>query len=142
MSVLSRNQIACLVRKIDGNASISLGVVLLVRGRVFASWKRSLMMMLMMMIIMSSWVGYLSLKKLIFIVWETNFSRHNGGSIKGSLKPLNTIVLWCIGGFSGALNFSPMMPRDYSLSYSYPSERCCFSSVLIYIYIVVFRTFR
>ena len=35
------------------------------------------------------------------------------------LNPINTIVLWCTGGFRGALNWSPLMPRDISLS-----DRC------------------
>ena len=32
---------------------------------------------------------------------ETGISRHNGWPIKGLLKPLNTILLWCTGVFSG-----------------------------------------
>ena len=35
------------------------------------------------------------------------------------LNPLNTIVLWCTGGFRGALNWAILMPRDASLSDSY-----------------------
>ena len=31
------------------------------------------------------------------------------------------IVLWCTGGFKGALSWSPLMPRDASLSDSYKS---------------------
>jgi len=46
-------------------------------------------------------------------VRETSTSRHNGRPIKASLKPLNTIVMrWSEGGF----NWSPIMPRDASLS--------------------------
>ena len=37
----------------------------------------------------------------------------------------------CPKGFRGALNWSPMMPRDGSLSDSCPSDRCFF---LVYIY--------
>ena len=42
-----------------------------------------------------------------------------GLQLKTALKTLNTIMLWCTGGFSGALNWSPMMPRDDSLSNVY-----------------------
>ena len=36
----------------------------------------------------------------------------NYTSIYIPLKPLNTIVQWCTGGFRGPLNWAPMMPRD------------------------------
>ena len=38
-------------------------------------------------------------------------------------KPLNMIVLWCMGGFREALNWCPLMPSDASLSDSYKSDR-------------------
>ena len=43
-------------------------------------------------------------------------SRHNRGPIKGPLKPLNTIALWCTGSSRRALNWASMMPTDESLS--------------------------
>ena len=56
---------------------------------------------------------------------NVHFSRHNVGLIQGPpKKPLNTIVLWCPGGF----RWAPMMPRDASLSDSYTSDRRCFPS--------------
>ena len=45
---------------------------------------------------------------------------------------LNPSIWYCWDGpsnFSLALNLSPMMPRDYSLSDSYTSNRCPFSSL-------------
>ena len=41
---------------------------------------------------------------------ETCVSRHNGGPIKGPLKPLNTIVLWCSKGFQDGPQFNPHDP--------------------------------
>ena len=38
------------------------------------------------------------------------------------LDPPNTILLWSAGGFSEALNWAPMMPRDTSLSDSYAPD--------------------
>ena len=49
------------------------------------------------------------------IIWSMNVW------IMDPLNPLNTIVLWCTGGFRGTLNWAPMMPRDASLSDSYKS---------------------
>ena len=40
--------------------------------------------------------------------------------------PLNTIVQWCTGSFKGALNCTPMTPRDASLSDSCTPDHCCF----------------
>ena len=56
-----------------------------------------------------------------YLVWgtlpsavrETGASRKNGGPIE---DPSVSIVLWCIIGFSGALIFTPMMPRVASLT--------------------------
>ena len=45
-------------------------------------------------------------------VQEPSVSQHNGGPVKGTLKAINTIVLWCTGDFRGALNCSPMMSID------------------------------
>ena len=41
------------------------------------------------------------LENLIFCVRDTGVSRHNGGQIEDRLKPVNTILLWCTGGFRG-----------------------------------------
>ena len=62
-------------------------------------------------------------------VRETSVSRHDGVKLRVPLKPLNRIVLWWSGGFQGALNLVPMMPRDASLSDSYTSDCCWFSSL-------------
>ena len=43
------------------------------------------------------------------------------------INPLNIIVLWCTEDFSGALNWTPLMLRDASLSDSYKSDRWRFS---------------
>ena len=63
--------------------------------------------------------------------WETGVSRHNGSPIKGPTKPFNTIVLWWYEGFQGALNFSPMMPRDASILFcpvcTDTTKRKCFN---------------
>ena len=50
-----------------------------------------------------------------------------GAYLRNAFKHLNTIMLW----WSKVLqepSISPMMPRDASLSDSYVSDRCCFSS--------------
>ena len=59
----------------------------------------------------------------LIAVRENNVSRHDGGPIKGTLKPFKTIVLCCTGSFRGAHNWSPMVPRDASLLDSYKSDR-------------------
>ena len=46
-----------------------------------------------------------------------------------SLGIMNTIVLWCTGDFKVALNWAFMMPKDASLSNSYASAHCFFSSL-------------
>ena len=51
-----------------------------------------------------------------FAVRETDVSRHQGGPIEGPPETPRTSVLWCTGGFRGALNWAPLMPRDVSLS--------------------------
>ena len=43
------------------------------------------------------------------------------------LKPLATIVLWCTGGFKGAIIWDPIVPRNVSLSDSCTSDRFFFS---------------
>ena len=68
-------------------------------------------------------------RSLASAVRETGVYLYNGGPIKGPIKHLNTIVLWCKGGFMGVLHWSPMMPRDVSVSESCTSDRCCFSSL-------------
>ena len=57
--------------------------------------------------------------KLASAARETSVSWHNGGSIKGPLKLLNTTVLWWSNGFQGAFNHVSLMPRDASISDSY-----------------------
>ena len=52
---------------------------------------------------------------------ETCVSRHNGDPIKGSLKPLNTIVLRWSEGFERAFHWAPMMPICRTDTYV-----CCF----------------
>ena len=54
-------------------------------------------------------------------------SQHNEGTqLRGPLKPLSTIMLWCSMGFRGAFNWMHMMPRDVSLSDSWMPDRCSF----------------
>ena len=51
-----------------------------------------------------------------------------GDQLRATLKPVNTIVLWCLGAFKRGLNGSPMMLREMlDLPDSYTSDRCCFS---------------
>ena len=52
----------------------------------------------------------------VFLHWENYISISFGAQVRYPLNPLNTIVLWCTGGFRGALNWTPLMPRDASLS--------------------------
>ena len=52
-----------------------------------------------------------------------------GTQVRAPFKPLSTIVLWYMGGFKGAFNWAPVIPRDVSLSESCTSDRCCFSSL-------------
>ena len=47
---------------------------------------------------------------------------------------LNMIVLWCTVGFRGALNWTPLMSRDVSLSDSYKSERWRFSCLTVFLH--------
>jgi len=47
--------------------------------------------------------------------------------LRALLKPLNTIMMWCLTGFSGALNCAHVMPRDASLSDSSEPDRYSFS---------------
>ena len=47
-----------------------------------------------------------------------------GDQLRAPLNPLNKIVLWW-----GGINWAPMMPRDTTLSNSYKSDRCCFTSL-------------
>ena len=42
-----------------------------------------------------------------------------GAELRSRLKPLNTVVLRCTGGFRGTLNRAAMMPRDSSFAHSY-----------------------
>ena len=65
-------------------------------------------------------------KKFTLAVREISVSWHNGGPIKGPLKPFDAIVLWWTRGFQG----HPMMPRDASLLDKCKSHRCCFSSLV------------
>ena len=67
------------------------------------------------------------MEKLASAVREASVSRHNKGSIKGSLQ-YDSAVMY--GGFQGALNWAPVMPRDASLLDScYVSDCCCFFRV-------------
>ena len=45
-------------------------------------------------------------------VRKIDVSRYNGAHLSASLKFFNTIVLRYAGVFKGAVNWSPMMPRD------------------------------
>ena len=45
-----------------------------------------------------------------------------------------TIILCCAGGFRGALNWAPLMPRDASLSDSYKSNRWRFSCLAVFLH--------
>ena len=49
-------------------------------------------------------------------VREISVSRHDGGLIEGSLKPLRASQHCRIERFQGAFNWSPIMPRDAGLS--------------------------
>ena len=55
------------------------------------------------------------------IAVETSVSRHNGGPVDDPLKPLNTLVLWCIRGFKGG-----------PLSDNCTPDRCSYSSMAKY----------
>ena len=52
-----------------------------------------------------------------------------GTRLRATLKTLDMIVLWWSEEFQGALNCSPMMPRDAILSDSCTPDRCSFSSL-------------
>ena len=57
-------------------------------------------------------------------------SRHNRGSSKASLKPLNMIVMWWSERFQGGLFWAAIMPRDANLSDGCTSPHCCSNSSL------------
>ena len=51
-------------------------------------------------------------KKYCFVTRELCAFRNYGGPIKGPLKPISTIVLWCSTGFKGPFSWFPIMPWD------------------------------
>ena len=67
--------------------------------------------------------------KFVFQVpdWKNNSKQEKkmGPQLEAPLKLLEIILLWWSEGFQGALNWTPLMPRDASLSNSYTSNRCC-----------------
>ena len=58
---------------------------------------------------------------------ETSVPRHKGGQIWGPSETLQINNSVMSMGFQGIFNWSPMMPRDASLSDSYTPDRCCYS---------------
>ena len=68
------------------------------------------------------------LEKLTSSVRETAVSRHNGASIQGHFKPLDTTTLRYFRDLMWTLNQPPMITKDASLSDSCTSDCCCFSS--------------
>ena len=76
-----------------------------------------------MVITFQIWVWLTRFRKYFLLLWrlrshqpdwksqiavrKTSVSRHDGGPIRGPLKPVKTIVLWWSKGFYGALNFFP-----------------------------------
>ena len=65
-------------------------------------------------------------KKLTLAIRETGVSRHNGGPTEGPPCTLQCNgILGCYSGSRGALNWSPLMLRDASLS-----DSCRFSNLI------------
>ena len=62
-------------------------------------------------------------------VRETSVSRYTGDQVRAPLKPEKTIVLYWSAEFQGAQNCAPIMQKNASLSDSYKSDHCCFSSL-------------
>ena len=72
----------------------------------------------------SIWSGKITAIRRI-AVRETGISRYHRDPIKGSPETPRTSQHFYIGGFKGALNWDPIMPRDASLS----DSECKFSTL-------------